>query len=486
MVMHKVVEESPAPLTHVPRALARVIATALSKAPDERYQSVDALKADLLLVEPAATVAPEVTPTPERTIGRYEILERVGQGGMGVVYRARDPMLDRDVAIKCIPADFTADERTAVQFGREARAAARLQHPNIITIYELGEAEGSPFIVMEFLGGTDLDGLVHRDPPLSLADRILLMIQLCAGLSFAQGIIHRDIKPSNVRVLESGTVKLLDFGIAKLSRSDATFSDLAGSVEYMSPEQLEGRAVNERSDVFAVGAVMYELFGGGKPFAGDTPEAIAYHILNERPAPLRSVAPDVPQPLEDIVTRALEKDPDRRHASAAELMAALRLVSETMQPNRRRPPAVSDRAASGARARYGWPAPAPWRPAVRLAICGPTTSARRRPRRRRPQAGGVGESSSESPSRRCWRPPSRSEARSCSAPSVAISRPSTPSRCPGRPDPTRSWHCRSIPSPRARGSSSTARTRSSSTVSGWRSSRRRACRFVIGFRPSSP
>ena len=160
------------------------------------------------------------------------------------------------------------------------------------------------------------------------------MIQLCAGLSFAhtQGIIHRDIKPSNVRVLESGTVKLLDFGIAKLSRSDATFSDLAGSVEYMSPEQLEGRAVNERSDVFAVGAVMYELFGGGKPFAGDTPEAIAYHILNERPAPLRSVAPDVPQPLEDIVTRALEKDPDRRHASAAELMAALRLVSETVQP----------------------------------------------------------------------------------------------------------------------------------------------------------
>ena len=330
MVMRKVVEADPARLTAVPPALARVITKALQKDPAERYQSVDALVADLRAVG-AAPAAEQEASLPVEKIGRYEILERVGRGGMGVVYRARDPVLDRDVAIKSIPGDFTADEVTAGQFEREARAAARLQHPNIITIYELGEADGSPYIVMEFLGGTDLEGLMWRDPPLSLGDKVRLMTQLCAGLSFAhtQGIVHRDIKPSNVRVLDDGTVKLLDFGIAKVSRADPTFSDLAGSVEYMSPEQLHGGAVDVRTDVFAVGALMYELFGGAKPFKGDTPAAIAYQILHEEPAPLRAMLPDAPEALEEVVKRALEKEPAKRFGSADELVAALRLVYET-------------------------------------------------------------------------------------------------------------------------------------------------------------
>ena len=332
LVMRKVLEEAPPPLTGVPPTLVRVIAKALQKEPAVRYQSVDAMLADLRRIDPAESAESEPTVlVTARMIGRYRVLERVGQGGMGVVYRAHDPVLDRDVAIKSILSDFTEEEGAGAQFEREARAAARLQHPNIITIYELGEAEGSPYIVMEFLGGTDLDGLMHRSPPLGLADRVRLVIQLCAGLSFAhtQGVIHRDIKPSNVRVLDDGTVKLLDFGIAKRAGSDSSFGDLAGSVAYMSPEQLGGEAVDVRTDVFAVGALMYELFGGGPPFTGDTPAAVAYQVLHAEPAPLRARVPDVPEALEQIVVRALQKRPDARYAGAAELLAALRLVSET-------------------------------------------------------------------------------------------------------------------------------------------------------------
>ncbi|MAG69729.1 MAG: serine/threonine-protein kinase [Vicinamibacterales bacterium] len=351
LVMRKVVEEPPPPLKGVPPALERIIARALQKDPADRYQGVEALLVDLRCVDRAAPATAEPEPDADETvlvslgmIGRYRVLERVGQGGMGVVYRAHDPVLDRDVAIKSILGEFGDDEESSADhFEREARAAARLQHPNIITIYELGEAEGAPYIVMEFLDGTDLDGLMRRSPPLALADRVQLVIQLCAGLSFAhaQGVIHRDIKPSNVRVLEDGTVKLLDFGIAKRSGSDPSFSDPAGSVEYMSPEQLNGEAVDVRTDVFAVGALMYELFGGGAPFKGDSPAAVAYQILNEEPASLRAA---VPEALEQVVARALQKQPEARYASADELLTALRLVCETALAEPSRRPAIGEAA----------------------------------------------------------------------------------------------------------------------------------------------
>lgn len=343
LVMRKVVDQDPPPLSHVPSSLARIIGKALQKAPVARYQQTEALLADLGSVG-ATPIAGAPEPTEDeatvvlRQLGRYEVLERVGHGATGIVYRARDPVLGRDVAIKSIVGDLTADEATAAQFEREARAAARLQHANIITIYELGESESSPYIVMEFLGGMDLEGLMRDRPRFPLIKKLDLVLQLCAGLGFAhaQGVVHRDIKPSNVRVLDDGSVKLLDFGIAKLSRSDPTFSDLAGSVAFMSPEQLEGSGVDARSDIFAVGAVMYELFGGRPPFVGDSSAATAYQVLNDDPAPLRSLVAELPETLEALVVRALEKHPDQRFQTTQELASELDQIRRTLERPERR------------------------------------------------------------------------------------------------------------------------------------------------------
>ena len=331
LIMRKVLEEDPAPLAEVSPTVARIIAKALQKDPTARYQTTEQLCADLDRAgesdEREATVL--IQRAPARSgfprIGRYRIVEQIGRGGMGVVYRAHDPVLDRDVAIKCILGDFSSDPGAAEQFEREARAAARLQHANIITIYELGMTEGSPYIVMEFLTGVDLAAAMGSRRPSPLAAKLEIVLQLCAGLSFAhqQGVVHCDIKPSNVRILEDGTVKLIDFGIAKISRSAPTFGDLAGSVACMSPEQLDGGGVDARSDVFSVGVLLYELFGGGAPFTGDSPAAVAYQVLQHDPPPLASVASDVPGALSDIVARALAKDPGARYEDAAALAAAL-------------------------------------------------------------------------------------------------------------------------------------------------------------------
>jgi len=334
-VMRKVLTEKPAPLTHAeaPPSLARVVTRALQKDPLKRYQKVEELLADLRSVdpdEPPDTASPEGDP---RQIDRYQILERVGRGGMGVVYRARDPVLDRDVAIKSLPVDFGVNQDARARFQQEARAAARLQHPNIVTVYEFGEKDDSPYLIMEFLGGDDLEGLLLRDPPLSLERRLDIIAQLCDGLAFAhdQGVVHRDIKPGNVRVLEDGSVKLLDFGIATVQQADATSGTFAGSVAYASPEQLSMKRVDGRSDLFSVGVLAYELLTGRQPFTGDAPAAVAYQVLNEEPPPLRSVAPQMPEALEKVITRALQKKPDQRWGSAPELGDAFRAVARKIE-----------------------------------------------------------------------------------------------------------------------------------------------------------
>ena len=331
LVMRKVLEEDPSPVTEAPSAVARIISKALQKDPAARYQSMEQLRSDLDRVgeaeEREATVL--IQRSPARTafpkIGRYRIVEQIGRGGMGVVYRAHDPVLDRDVAIKSILGDFSSESGAAQQFEREARAAARLQHANIITIYELGTFEGSPYIVMEFLAGVDLEAVMHarRRPPLT--SKLDMIMQLCGGLSFAhqQGIVHRDIKPSNVRILEDGTVKLIDFGIAKLSRSGPSFGDVAGSVACMSPEQLEGVRVDARSDIFSIGVLMYELFGGRAPFAGDSPTAVAYEVLNHEPPSLATLNSEIPDALSRVVARSLAKRPDERYDNAGALADAL-------------------------------------------------------------------------------------------------------------------------------------------------------------------
>jgi len=268
------------------------------------------------------------------TIGRYEVIDRVGRGGMGVLYRGRDPVLEREVAIKVMSGDFCGDEGARSRFFREARAAARLQHRNIVTIYEFAEDHGTPYIAMEFLRGSALSARINAEPPLTLVQKLDIVTQLCTGLHYAheQGIVHRDVKPANIWIMGDGTVKLLDFGIAKIAASTMTTTgSVLGSAAYMAPEQVAGREIDGRADVFAAGVVLYELVARRKPFAGDGPTAVMMQIIKEDPPPLRQFAPEVPAALVDAVTKALNKDPDRRFMHAGDFGAELRLIRLSLE-----------------------------------------------------------------------------------------------------------------------------------------------------------
>jgi serine/threonine-protein kinase len=227
-------------------------------------------------------------------IGRYEILERLGHGGMGVLYRGRDTTLDREVAIKVMSADFglDADQTARSRFYQEARAAARLQHRNIVTIFEFGEDQQTPFIAMEYLRGQDLAHRMRSTPPLSLEQKLDIVADLCTGLHFAheQGVVHRDVKPANIWIQTDGSVKLLDFGIAKFGSATITMQGaVLGSAAYMAPEQVAGLEIDGRADVFAAGVVLYELLAGRKPFEGDTVPAVMARLVDSSPMPLESM-----------------------------------------------------------------------------------------------------------------------------------------------------------------------------------------------------
>jgi len=275
-----------------------------------------------------------VAAIPEK-IGRYSIVDVVGKGGMGVLYRAQDTVLERDVALKMMLVDFSHDAATRERFQREARAVARLQHRNVVTIHELGEVEGTPYIVMELLGGRDLDALLKADVPLTLVQKLEIAGQLCEGLAYAheQGIVHRDIKPGNVRVLEDGTVKILDFGIAKFAQSSVTQTgSVMGTPSYMAPEQIMGQPVDGRSDLFSAGVLLYELLAGTKPFQGDSPTAVVYQIMNGDPVPLEKSVSGLPEAINQIVTKALQKNPDHRYAKAKEMASDLQMVRAMLDP----------------------------------------------------------------------------------------------------------------------------------------------------------
>jgi serine/threonine-protein kinase len=262
-------------------------------------------------------------------IGRYEVIERVGRGGMGAVYLGRDTVLEREVAIKVMSADFAADETSRPRFYREARAAAKLQHRNIVTIFEFGEEDDTPFIVMEFLRGQDLSKRMRAEPPLTLEQKIDIIAELCTGLHFAheQGVIHRDVKPANIWLVPDGSVKLLDFGIAKFSSSTMTRQgSVLGSISYMPPEQINGLEVDGRADVFAAGVVLFELLTGKKPFAGESPTAVLARIMDDEPVRGEDLPPGLPKPLVAAVLKALQKDREKRYRHAADFGADLRLV----------------------------------------------------------------------------------------------------------------------------------------------------------------
>ena len=263
-------------------------------------------------------------------IGKYKIHRLVARGGMGVLYLAHDPDLDREVAIKVMSEDIMRDEQARARFYREARAAARLQHRNIVTVFDFAHDGDIPYFVMEFLRGESLSQRLRQGAAQTLLMKLDLAIQLCEGLHFAhgEGVIHRDVKPANIWLLEDGGVKLLDFGIAKSSTGTLTLgSSVVGSAGYMSPEQIEGQPIDGRSDLFSVGAVLFELVAGQPPFDGDSVTAVMMKIVQDEPAPdLRVVAPDTPAALASAVRRALQKAPDDRYADAAQMAADLRAV----------------------------------------------------------------------------------------------------------------------------------------------------------------
>lgn len=263
-----------------------------------------------------------------KTVSHYRIMEKLGEGGMGEVYLAQDTELERKVALKFLPPRVASDSDALERFKREARAAAALNHPNIITVYEVGRYEDQSYIAMEYVDGVPLGDEIQRG--ISLERALAIGVQACDGLEKAHraGIVHRDVKPDNLLIDSDDRVKILDFGIATfgeaggLTASEST----AGTAHYMSPEQARGDDVDARSDVFSLGAVLYEILTGKRPFKGTHVEAVRYSILNEEPEPLSALNPSLPPELERIISKALSKNPDERYDSAAALAADLRAV----------------------------------------------------------------------------------------------------------------------------------------------------------------
>ena len=265
---------------------------------------------------------------------RYKLDDKAGEGGMAVTYRARDLLLNRTVAIKLMREQFTSDPQFVERFRREAQAAARLSHENIASVYDTGRANGSYYIVMEYVEGTDLKQRIRREGTLSVATTLDIAQQIAAALEAAHagGLVHRDIKPHNVLLNHDGKVKVTDFGIAKIVSETEDTGVIIGSVHYLSPEQARGEATTPSSDIYALGAVMFEMLTGRTVFEGENAMAVTHKQIYEAPPRPRSLRPDIPAAVETVVLRCLEKDPRLRYQSAAELRAVLlRLLGQLTQ-----------------------------------------------------------------------------------------------------------------------------------------------------------
>ncbi len=275
-----------------------------------------------------------MAPPPVQKINKYDVVDVLGKGGMGVVYKAMDPMLDRLVAIKMMTGGFAENPDLLKRFYREAKATAMLQHPNIVLVHDLGEFDGNPYLVMEFLEGEALDKLIASRRELSLVQKLDYIIQALNGLSYAhsRGIVHRDIKPGNLIVLRDGNVKIVDFGIARMGDASLTRTgQVVGTITYMSPEQINAQVVDGRTDVFSCGVMLYELLTFKLPFDGKDTASTLLKIIHEPPPPLKNYLPVYPPELEECLHRALAKDREERYATAEDFAFDLSRVQESMK-----------------------------------------------------------------------------------------------------------------------------------------------------------
>ncbi len=263
--------------------------------------------------------------------GRYQLLDELGRGAMGVVYRAHDPVIGRDVAVKTmhLSADGTGANRPEflTRFQTEARAAGILTHPNIVVVYDAGEEAGIFYITMELVEGRSLQSLLDEHQSFPLPRAIKIIEQACSALDYAHkhNIIHRDVKPANLMIAADDTVKITDFGTAKILRFNTTeTAAVIGTPSYMSPEQIKGKTVDGRSDIFALGVILYELVTGEKPFPGQNITTVIYKIVNEEPVPPRELDPSLSNGLCNVIARALAKDPTTRFQTCGELLEALK------------------------------------------------------------------------------------------------------------------------------------------------------------------
>jgi serine/threonine-protein kinase len=265
-------------------------------------------------------------------LGKYEIVEKIGVGGFGTVYRGRDPFIKRTVAVKTCQSD---DDEIKKRFFREAELSGNLHHRNITTIYDFGVQDGIPYIVQEYLTGEDLDKIIKRGEVIPLRRRIEILQDICDGLAYAHGagIIHRDIKPSNIRVLANGDVKIMDFGIAKSFQSESNLTQTGitlGTAAYLAPEQIRGEGVDPRTDIFSLGVLAYELFTYQKPFRGEHISTVLFKILNEKPEPISAQFPEAPPALDHAVNTAMEKSPAERYESVADFRRELSAVLKSL------------------------------------------------------------------------------------------------------------------------------------------------------------
>jgi serine/threonine protein kinase len=267
-------------------------------------------------------------------LGKYELIGELGRGGMGIVYRARDPLINRLVALKTITAGLADNPNLLQRFYREAQSAGGLQHPNIVTIYDMGEESGTPYIAMELIEGESLEQLISARPDLPLSLKLTYAIQACRAFDYAhkRGIVHRDIKPANVMLSKDGTVKVVDFGIARVLESSKTQTGmLMGTFAYMSPEQYHGEHADERSDIWSFGVLLFELLTYQRPVSGDAPAALMNKICQQEPTPLHELAPECPPELEAVLQRIFQKSPADRYQTMEDLLVELDPICKSFQ-----------------------------------------------------------------------------------------------------------------------------------------------------------